>query len=314
MNSKTNKAASAGRMPRLVRHLDLFSGIGGFALAAQMVGGIQTVAFCEIDEKPRRVLQKNFPGVPIHHDVKTLDPNQYGTIDLITGGYPCQPFSLAGERRGAEDDRHLWPQVLRIVAAARPRWMLCENVAGHVTMGLDAVLSELESIGYTGRAIVVPACAVDARHRRDRVWIMAHSDHGLRRQDDGGMGGSKGESRSEAQGWPLQERVRDAWNDGSPAGGKTLANANMPRRQEQRRTLANGTQHEAAKCGGWWGAEPRVGRMAHGLPGRVDRLKGLGNAIVPQVAAEILRCMMRADSSLLNGRCAPTGVIERMLK
>ena len=94
---------------RFVRHLDLFSGIGGFALAAQMVGGIETVGFCEIDQWSRDVLAKNFPGVPIHDDVKTLDPNNYGRIELISGGYPCQPFSNAGLRKGAKDERHLWP-------------------------------------------------------------------------------------------------------------------------------------------------------------------------------------------------------------
>ena len=104
-----DSAAVSGSDHRLVRHLDLFSGIGGFALAAKMVGGIKTVGFCEIDPWARRVLTKNFPSVPIHEDVKTLDPSKYGTIDIITGGYPCQPFSLSGKRKGEDDDRHLWP-------------------------------------------------------------------------------------------------------------------------------------------------------------------------------------------------------------
>lgn len=114
------------------RHLDLFSGIGGFALACRMVGGIETVGFCEIDPWARHVLSKNFPGIPIHEDVKTLNPNEYAPIELITGGYPCQPFSYAGKRKGQNDDRHLWPTMLRLVEAARPRWMLAENVAGHL--------------------------------------------------------------------------------------------------------------------------------------------------------------------------------------
>jgi len=126
------KDAPRHSMQRLVVHLDLFSGIGGFALAAQMVGGIKTAAFCEIDPWARQVLAKNFPGVPIHDDVKTLNPNDYGTIDLITGGYPCQPFSVAGLRRGEEDYRHLWPVMRGIIADARPRMVLCENVAGRL--------------------------------------------------------------------------------------------------------------------------------------------------------------------------------------
>jgi DNA (cytosine-5)-methyltransferase 1 len=245
-------------MERLVVHLDLFSGIGGFALAAQMVGGIKTAAFCEIDPWARQVLAKNFPGVPIHDDVRTLDPSKYGTIDIITGGYPCQPFSLAGGRQGTEDDRHLWPSMLEIIKRARPTWVLAENVVGHITMGLDQVLADLESEGYAATAIVIPACAVDARHRRERVWIVANAksigrDHG----DDGQL---------------LRQST-----------GKVNAPASTSRA---------GDWMEARR----WEDEPIMDRVAHGIPDRVDRIRGLGNAIVPQVAAEILRCMMRVDS------------------
>jgi len=122
---KTDVAAGSGSVHRLVRHLDLFSGIGGFALACRMVGGIETVAFCEIDPWARRVLSKNFPGIPIHEDVKTLNPNEYAPIELITGGYPCQPFSYAGKRKGEEDDRHLWPAMVKIITRYRIRMPTC---------------------------------------------------------------------------------------------------------------------------------------------------------------------------------------------
>ena len=241
-------------MQRLVVHLDLFSGIGGFALAAQMVGGIKTAAFCEINPYAQKVLTKNFPGVPIHDDIKTLNPKNYGRIDLITGGYPCQPFSYAGERNGEEDDRHLWPEVRRIIEECRPRWVLCENVAGHITMGLDQVLSELESIGYACGATVLPACAVNAWHRRDRVWIIAHSER---------------------------------WNE-SQLG---ICGGQMQRESEEtpNRPLYGGD------FGMGWDTQSRVLRSRHGVSNGVDRLHGLGNAIVPQVAAEILRAMMAVD-------------------
>ena len=267
-----------------MQHLDLFSGIGGFALAAQMAGGIKTAAFCEIDPWARQVLAKNFPNVPIHDDVRTLDPANYGPIDLITGGYPCQPFSLSGKRLGEEDDRHLWPAMRTIIERARPRWVLCENVAGHVTMGLDTVLSELEFIGYTARPLVIPACAVDARHRRDRVWIMANAKSGQSRQPSEWQGRESAGGRSANLGGTANSRR------------ETLPDANGARCEEQRCAVANGEEHETAECGNRWEAEPAVGRVVDGLPGRVDRLRGLGNAIVPQVAAEILRCMMRVDS------------------
>ena len=260
-----NCPSGSDSMHRLVRHLDLFSGIGGFALAAQMVGGIETVGFCEIDPWPREILKKNFPNVPIHDDVKTLDPKHYGRIDLITGGYPCQPFSLAGQRKGAEDDRHLWPEVLRILKSAQPTWLLCENVYGHISMGIDQVLSDLEAADYAGWAFVIPACAVGAGHRRDRVWVVANRK------------GINGGSECNHEG-----------------GIKHLESAWEPRRGDL------GERGEANH----WSCEPGMGRVAHGIPPQVDRIKALGNAIVPQVAAEILRHMMRVHC-LANDKIHP---------
>jgi DNA (cytosine-5)-methyltransferase 1 len=132
----------------MLKVLDLFSGIGGFSLGLERTGGFETVAFCEIEDYPRRVLAKHWPNVPIYEDVKELtyerlETDGLGGIDIIVGGYPCQPFSTAGKRRGAEDDRHLWPEVKRLMATVRPTWGVFENVAGHISMGLDEVLSDL---------------------------------------------------------------------------------------------------------------------------------------------------------------------------
>ena len=159
-----------------MRLLDLFSGIGGFSYAAEtLIGGYETVAFCEMDEFCQKVLKKHWPQVPIFNDVRTLDAARLGRIDIVTGGYPCQPFSQAGRRQGEEDERHLWPEMLRIIKSCQPRYVVAENVAGHVTMGLDQVLTDLEDQGYTTRPIIVPACAKNAPHRRDRVWIIGQN-------------------------------------------------------------------------------------------------------------------------------------------
>lgn len=136
--------------------------------------GMQTVAFCEIEEYPRKVLKKHWPDVPIFEDVRNLKGEQLGTIDLICGGYPCQPFSLSGERRGKDDDRHLWPEVARLLDETKVKWAVFENVYGHISLGLDEVLSDLEALGYTAEVYVLPACAVGLWHRRDRVWIIAN--------------------------------------------------------------------------------------------------------------------------------------------
>lgn len=226
---------------RLVRHLDLFSGIGGFALAAQMVGGIETVGFGEVEPFACKVLAKNFPTIKNYGDIRKIKGLR---AELVTGGYPCQPFSSLGHRRGAEDHRHLWPSMRGIIEESRPRWVLSENVVAHVTMGLDEVLDDLGAMGYTSAAMVIPACALDARHRRDRVWIVA------------------GDS------------------DGFDGDSLRLIQDDFP----------------SASREGWRVPSPGMDRGANGIPNAVDRNRGLGNAIVPQVAAEILRCMMRVDS------------------
>ena len=165
----------------VLRHLDLFSGIGGFSLGLEATGGFETVAFCDIEEFPRKVLQKHWPHVKQYKDIKELNYEQLKAdglvpIDIITGGYPCQPFSVAGRKKGEEDPRHLWPEYFRLVKELRPTWVIGENVGGHIKLGLDTVLENLESEGYAVRTFSIPASAIGANHKRERVWIVAHSE------------------------------------------------------------------------------------------------------------------------------------------
>ena len=156
--------------------LDLFSGIGGFSLGLERAG-METVAFCENDPFCRKVLAKHWPGVPIHNNIEELDGREYkGTTQLVCGGFPCQPFSVAGDQRGAEDDRALWPEMLRVIREVEPAWVIFENVPGIINMELDNCLSSLEDSGYSCQTFVIPACAVDAPHRRDRVWGIAQKN------------------------------------------------------------------------------------------------------------------------------------------
>lgn len=161
-------------------HLSLFSGIGGLDLAAEMAG-ITTVGQCEWADYPTKILEKHWPDVPRWRDIRTLTKESFyektglRTVDIVSGGFPCQPFSVSGYRRGKEDDRYLWPEMLRIIRELRPAWVLGENVPGIVDLALDQVLSDLEDCGYTAQAFIVPACGVDAPHKRERVAIVAYA-------------------------------------------------------------------------------------------------------------------------------------------
>ena len=282
--------AHAGRVRRLVQHLDLFSGIGGFAIAAQ-AAGCQTIGFSEIEPYACKVLKHHWPKVPNYGDIRNI---RGVSADLVTGGFPCQPFSVAGHKRGSEDDRHLWPEMLRVIAEAGPSWVLGENVPGIIGMELDNVLSDLENIGYAAWPVVIPACAVDARHRRDRVWIMAHSERGRlqerRAEGAGGMGDGA---------CSRQEASHDL--SATPQSGYDVAESGCWSGEGSRSGI--GSETRAAR----WDAEPGMDRVADGIPNRTHRLRGLGNSIVPQVAAEIIRGMMAVDSLLNAEATRPAG-------
>ena len=276
-----------------IRTLDLFSGIGGFSLGLERAGPFRTVAFCEQDAYAQRVLRKHWPEVPIYDDVRTIDTDGLGRIDLICGGFPCQPWSVAGQQRGAEDDRDLWPAMVALVEELRPQWVIGENVRGFINqpMGLQRSLSDLARIGDDAVPFIIPACAVDAPHRRDRVWIIAHADgqsepdgtqHEQRFQDVADTKGFNGQ-RAERQGNRKQRSQTAAGNSSSIVADAKGASQNEVRETERLSQQFGGS--------GWgntvWLPEPDVGRVANGVPNRVDRLKCLGNAVVPQVVEQI---------------------------
>lgn len=266
-----------------VKHLDLFSGIGGFSLAASWVWGSQheLVSFCERDEFCQKVLKKHWPDVPCVDDIHNLRGDDIGTVDILTGGFPCQPFSVAGKRRGTDDDRHLWPEMFRVIQEVQPRWILGENVHGIVNLALDAVLADLESEGYEVQTFLVPACAVNAPHRRNRIWIIANAiSTGLEKREC--------LRRNDESKFPAIER--------SYCGDVSNAESEQAGRLFERRFPANISasrdwtgQTEA------WSTESGICGVADGIPGRMDRLRSLGNAIVPQVAAVFFEMMKRVD-------------------
>jgi DNA-cytosine methyltransferase len=159
--------------------LDLFSGIGGFSLGLESTGYFQTIAFVEKDKFCRQVLQKNFNNIPIEEDIRNVRGSNYAA-DVITGGFPCQPFSVAGKRKGTADDRYLWDETIRVIAECKPRWFIGENVEGLINinngMVLRQVQTDLEEQGFQVQCIVIPASGIGAWHQRKRIWIVAYSD------------------------------------------------------------------------------------------------------------------------------------------
>lgn len=202
--------------------IDLFSGIGGFSLGLESTGGFETVQFVENNEWCQKVLAKNFPNVPITGDIKNYEPRRSERIGLVCGGFPCQPFSVAGKRKGTEDDRHLWPEMLRVIKASKPRWVIGENVRNLTSiqegMVFEQVCTDLENEGYEVQSFIIPASAVNAPHQRYRVWIVGYSKHnGL--QDR--CKETRGEKRESEQGRMLesertstQQNVENAYNNG----------------------------------------------------------------------------------------------------
>lgn len=289
-----------------MRVLDLFSGIGGMSLGLERAG-MQTVAFCEIEPFPRRVLAHHWPNVPIHDDVRKLRGTDVGPVDVICGGYPCQPFSTAGKRRGKEDDRHLWPEFSRLVAELRPSWVIGENVAGHISMGLDDVLSDLEGQGYACRTFVIPACAVNLPHRRDRCWTVAHAERikCVERHEPAMQWGRSGEAQQTGVGCGADDVADPKRND---AQGQQRSGFDAQERTQQGKRPA-GSRSDGV---GLRGAQSRLGRVVDGLSGWVDepadrvkagvpnraaRLKALGNAVVPPLVEMIGRAIMEAEAA-----------------
>ena len=367
-----------------MEHLSLFSGIGGLDLAAEWAG-IRTVGQCEWAEYPTKVLEKHWPDVPRWKDIRTLTGDSFyertgrRTVDIISGGFPCQPFSVAGKRRGKEDDRYLWPEMVRVVKELRPTWIVGENVTGIIRMALADILSELESCGYRTRAFHISASGVGARHHRYRIAIVGYAEHnGLssaavaggvettgggeqKRKKEASESSGTGKSRDgqnvgrtenmenpgccgcgeqrdvcEQPGRTEFERTsedmahaesqparrlpigEESENPGFSSGGENVQHSNSTGRKEQHASakpdkegfIGWGCDERSNRTSDWtaesimdrmanglpdwmdgdldfiinhyWDDEPDIPRIVKGIDHRVDRLKCLGNAVVPQ--------------------------------
>ena len=239
--------------------LDLFSGMGGFTYGLSSVG-FNTVAFCENDDYARGVLGRHWPDIKIYDDVKTITRKQLEqdglSVDVITGGWPCQPVSRVGKRQGAKDDRYLWPEMFRVIREVKPRWVIGENVTGIVEMALDDVLTDLENIGYTVRTFDLPAASVGANHQRRRIFVI----------------GFYNETVAYATGKGLQRQ-----SSARVPKGKTTVRHDWSRHR--------------------WMPTPRICRRSDGVSRRMERIKCIGNSVVPALVSEIGRAILMAEAS-----------------
>jgi len=324
---------------------ELFAGIGGFSLGLERAG--MTCKWqVEIEPYARAVLKKHWPEVPKHDDVRTFPPQGDYGVDLICGGFPCQDISVAGKGAGLAGARSgLWYEYARIIGELRPRYVIVENVAALLARGMGTVLGDLSSLGYDAEWHVIPASAVGAPHRRERVWIVgvrsrlgaeAHAprSHANRlgshraevnvvggvelRDEQDGFAGSLGEDVPDAIGIGDALRWNGAAGSAAVAGRRLHAGGGQCNRGTRCAGQAGqgacdvaDADHESEPgspvndvawrglpelAGGnrWWLAEPDVGRVAHGVPARVDRLRCLGNAVVPQIVEVIGRAIVEA--------------------
>ena len=319
----------------VMRLLDLFSGIGGFSYAAEkLVGGYETVAFCEQDEFCQKVLRKHWKDVPIYDDVRTIDAARLGRIDIVAGGFPCQAVSQAGLQKATEDDRWLWDEMLRIIQDCKPRWVIGENVVGLININegvlFEQVQTDLEKEGYSVQSVVIPACAKNAPHRRDRVWIVGYSN-ATNTKRMGWEQRSKIREASEREGWSnkfsnssstVREREDVANTEGiNRYDNEIVRKHGKAATQEvfRNRNCISNTQGQKSKKSACRATQRKMGylddgisrgllrhfdrepehipRVTTGEKDRSKKLRSLGNSIVPQVAAEILLAIRVSEES-----------------
>ena len=333
----------------MINHLDLCSGIGGFALGLQNTGYFKTSAFCEIDPYCQQVLKKNFPDIPIYSDIRELNPiKEKLKPDIITAGFPCQPFSVAGRQKGKDDNRNLWKETFRIIKESKPTWFIGENVSGIIKLYLDTILEDLESANYSTRCFIISAQSIGAKHKRERIWIVANSRRLSRRDKHQGdqkmprqkptfaetewsrntseidrsdsraetLSDSKSDRTGESRNINQKKRIEESnepqlnscssiISDSSFFGLEEYGHSktkkfikrsekivsdsnNIGTKIQTQRKLSSFEIFRGSSQTNWWEIESELCGTPNGLSteldkDRVKRIKGLGNAIVPQI-------------------------------
>ena len=309
--------------------LDLFSGIGGFSLGLESTGYFETIGFVEKDKFCQQVLKKNFKNIPIESEVRNVKGDRYAA-DIITGGFPCQPFSVAGKRRGTDDDRYLWDETIRIIRECKPRWFIGENVEGIINiqegMVLRQVQDDLEKEGFQVQCLVIPASSIGAWHQRKRVWILAYSEHNGSHRSKGNetiessnqskewlfIGDNKNVSNSnsrlsigeneevQARGNASTFSSEDVSNTNSEGSQRHGVSTNMETMQISEKHI---TETDTEEQQTWWQTQSAICGVPNGVSfeldkDRKDRIKSFGNSIVPLIARELGLAIARAENDV----------------
>jgi len=302
--------------------LDLFSGIGGFSLGLESTGYFQTIAFVEKDKFCRKVLQKNFHNIPIEEDIRNVRGERYAA-DVITSGFPCQPFSVAGKRKGTDDDRYLWDETIRVVSECKPKYFIGENVEGIINinngMVLRQVQDDLEKEGFQVRCLIIPASGIGAWHQRKRVWILANSNNTGNRTSKYEINKNREKTNER---WKEQPQFKSSRysqdvpnSDSRLCGGRgTKLKSGDDRewgfcskKEEQTRddiwskTIGCDDISGEEKRTTWWQTQSGICGVPHGISYELDkdrsnRIKALGNSIVPQIARQLGLAIMKAET------------------
>lgn len=334
-------------------HLSLFTGIGGIDLAAEWAG-FRSVGQCEWKDYQTKILEKHWPNVPRWRDIRELSASEFiqrtgiraGELTLISGGFPCQPFSVAGNQKGKEDERYLWPEMHRTIRELHPAYILGENVPGIMHIAADDICKDLEREGYEVGIFNYEAAAVGAVHRRERFFFVAHTRSVRRSPRRNNRETGYFQSNKE---WniPESQPERDEWINRSRKISQNVADTNNTglevtryKSGEYQTITENGIKHSSgilsnndnlqARRGGrkstetkeigtgwtdiarrtaqhgtgeWWAVEPELGRVAYGIPDRVDRLQCLGNAVVPYQVYPILRAIAEIEREMKGALC-----------
>jgi len=275
--------------------LDLFSGLGGFSLGLESTGFFETIAFVEKDQFCQKVLKKNFKNIPIEGDIRNVKGDRY-KADVITGGFPCQPFSVAGKRKGTDDDRYLWDETIRVVRECKPKWFIGENVEGLVNiqegMVLRQVQTDLEKEGFEVQCLIIPASGIGAWHQRKRIWIIGYNvSNTFGKLSDGCRSTTRNSKakfkRMECnQSWNWNE-VRSKTERCSEQDREDVSNSNGKNSSKEQQT--------------WWQTQSDLCGVPNGVSygldkNRANRIKSLGNSIVPQIARELGKAIIAAEN------------------